>query len=88
MFQFVSRGQIPEKWGENSQNSSTDKIIFGDQLIPGGCEKRKNSLVAGGPAINSERSFLTAWAPLQIWRKHFVLGSETIPEINSLTRFM
>ena len=32
-----------------------------------------------GPAIKSGRSFMTAWAPLQICRKYFVLTSETIP---------
>jgi len=40
---------------------------------------KKNSLAAGGLAIKSGRSFMTAWAPLQICRKYFVLTSETIP---------
>ena len=35
--------------------------------------------MAGGPAIKSERNFMTAWAPLQICRKYFVLTSETKP---------
>ena len=39
---------------------------------------------AEGPAIKSGRSFMTAWAPLQIWRKYFVLTSETIPMIFTL----
>ena len=38
-----------------------------------------------GPAINSGRSFITAWAPLQICGKYFVLISETMPE-TSLVR--
>ena len=33
--------------------------------------------------IKSGRSFITAWAPLQIRRKYFVLTSETIPFIFS-----
>ena len=32
-----------------------------------------------GPAIKSGRSFMTARAPLQIFRKYVVLTSETIP---------
>ena len=36
-----------------------------------------------GPAIKSGRSFMTAWAPLHIYRKYFVLTSETIPIISS-----
>ena len=39
--------------------------------------QRLKSLAAGGPAIKSGGSFMTAWAPLQIYRKYFVLTSET-----------
>ena len=38
---------------------------------------KKTDLAAGGPRIKSGRSLLTAWTPLQICRKYFVLTSET-----------
>ena len=36
-------------------------------------------MATGGPAKKSGRSFMTAWAPLQIYRKYFVITSETLP---------
>ena len=41
-------------------------------------EELVSDIAAWGPAIKSGRSFMTAWAQHKIWRKYYVLTSETI----------